>query len=92
MGAKKGEIGWRRVDEDGNRLRVCAEPSRDKWTFYAQIRRNDRWEVIKKPPLEDWLNLLDAVKRRVSRKLMQPADEKTLVRKIREKFPEAEIS
>ncbi|MBG87054.1 MAG: hypothetical protein CMO80_09170 [Verrucomicrobiales bacterium] len=91
MGARKGEIGWRRVDEEGDRLRICAEPSGDEWRFYSQLRRNDRWEEIKNPPLEDWLELLDGVRRRVSRKLMQPKAEKTLVRKIRERFPEAEI-
>ncbi|MFT4689111.1 MAG: hypothetical protein ACKVHO_19245 [Verrucomicrobiia bacterium] len=91
MGGRKGEIGWRRVDEDGNRLKVCAEPSGKKWTFFFQVKRNENWEEIKNPPFEDWLDLLAGVRRRVARKLMQPNDEKLLIRKIRERYPEKEF-
>ena len=43
------------------------------------------------PPLEDWLELLDAVQRLITRRRYQPDDEERLRRKIRERFPEAEI-
>jgi len=90
MGAK-GEIGWKRLDDDGVRVKISAEPNREKWHFFYQYRRNERWEELAQPTLEDWENLLDAVRRRVSRRLMQPTAEKNVIRLIREQFPEAEL-
>ena len=43
------------------------------------------------PPLEDWLELLDAVQRLITRRRYQPDDEEHLRRRIRERFPEAEV-
>ena len=90
MGAK-GEIGWKRVDDDGVRVKISAEPNRKEWRFYYQYRRNERWEELADPILEDWENLLDAVRRRVSRRLLPPDAEKNVVQLIRERFPEAEL-
>ena len=46
---------------------------------------------VPEPPLEDWLELLDAVQRLITRRRYQPADEELLRRQIRERFPDAEI-
>ena len=43
------------------------------------------------PPLEDWLDLLDAMQRLVTRRRYQPDDEVRLRKQIRERFPEAEV-
>lgn len=87
----KGEIGWKRRDEEGNRVKICAEPNGTKWRFYQQYKRYDQWEEVGEPPLEDWLNLLDAVRRRISRKKIAIQEEKKLLGMIRTRFPEAEI-
>jgi predicted ATP-dependent Lon-type protease len=41
--------------------------------------------------LEDWLELLDAVQRMVTRRRLQPDDEERVRRRIRERFPETKI-
>jgi hypothetical protein len=41
--------------------------------------------------LEDWLELLDAVRRFIPRRRYHPADEEHLCRRIRERFPEAGV-
>jgi len=46
---------------------------------------------VKEPPLEDWLELLDAIQRLINRRRYQPDDEERLRRQIRERFPEARI-
>ena len=46
---------------------------------------------MKEPPLEDWLELLDAMQRLVNRRRYQPIDEETLRRQIRERFPEQDV-
>jgi hypothetical protein len=43
------------------------------------------------PPLEDWLELLDAVERRINRRLLRPEEEARVRKSIRERFPEAEL-
>ena len=37
-----------------------------------------QWRPVKEPPLEDWLELLDAVQRLITRRRYQPADEERL--------------
>jgi hypothetical protein len=46
---------------------------------------------VAEPPLEDWLELLDAVQRLITRRRYQPDDEEKLRRLIRERFPDAGI-
>jgi hypothetical protein len=41
--------------------------------------------------LEDWLELLDALRRLVVRRRYQPEDVEHLEQAIRERFPEAEL-
>jgi hypothetical protein len=41
--------------------------------------------------LEDWLALLDAVERRVQRRLIRPEEVARLRKTIRERFPEVQL-
>jgi hypothetical protein len=87
----KAEIAWKRVTEDGEKLQVYAQHVGREYHFYQRSKRFDVWERVKEPPLEDWLELLDAVVRLVNRRRYMPDDEKRLRAQIIEKFPEADI-
>lgn len=89
--ANKAEIGWERRLEDGSKLEVYVIHTGGQYRFFARPRRFDEWQAVKVPPLEDWLMLLDAVRRRVTRRKLMPDDEERLVRAIHERFPEAEV-
>jgi len=87
----KAEISWKRVADDGQKLQVYAQRVSRDWRFFAREKRFDQWQPVAEPPLEDWLMLLDAVRRMVNRRRLQPDDEERLRRRIRERFPEAEL-
>ena len=87
----KAEISWKRVTEEGVKLQVNARRVSREWRFSRREKRFDQWQPVPEPPLEDWLELLDAVQRRVTRRRLQPEHEKHLCRRIRERFPEAKI-
>jgi hypothetical protein len=87
----KAEISWKRVTEDGTRLQVYVQHVGREWIFYAREKRYDQWQQIADPPLEDWLELLDAVRRRINRRRLRPEEEVRVEKSIRERFPEAEI-
>ena len=87
----KGEISWVRVNDEGLKLQVYARRIGTQWFFYVRERRFDDWQDLEHPPLEDWLELLDAVQRLVVRRRLQPDDEERVRRRIRERFPEAEV-
>ena len=42
--------------------------------------------------MEDWLELLDSIRRRIDRGLLGPEEEPKLIKTIRERYPESEIS
>ena len=86
----KAEISWKRVTADGLRLQVYAHHVGRDWRFYAREQRYDQWQAVTEPPLEDWLELLDAVRRRIHRRLLRPEEEARVKNSIRERFPEAE--
>jgi len=48
-------------------------------------------KAVEEPPLEDWLELLDAVQRRINRRLLRPEEEATIKKCITERFPDAKI-
>jgi hypothetical protein len=87
----KTEISWKGVTEDGQRRQVYAERVGDRWHFYAREKRYDNWEELKQPPLDDWLELLDGVRRRIARRLVRPEEETRLKKIIREHFPDAPL-
>jgi hypothetical protein len=49
------------------------------------------WEPLEKPLLEDYLELLDGVQRRIARRLVRPEEEQRVKRMIRDSYPDAEI-
>ena len=87
----KAEISWKRIDEEGVRLQVYARHVGRDWRFFARAQRFDQWETISEPPLEDWLELLDAVQRRINRRLLRPEEEARVKKSIRERFPEVQL-
>jgi hypothetical protein len=87
----KAEISWKRRTDDGEKLQVYVQHVGREWRFFHREKRFDVWQPVKEPPLEDWLELLDAMQRLITRRRYQPDDEARLRRMIRERFPEAEV-
>jgi hypothetical protein len=87
----KAEISWKRVTEDGEKLQVYVQHIGREWRFFHREKRFDVWQPVKNPPLEDWLALLEALERLITRRRYQPDDEVLLRRMIRERFPEAKV-
>ena len=85
----KAEISWRRETAEGEKLQVYAQHVGREWKFFAREKRFDQWQAVEEPPLEDWLALLDSIRRRVNRRLLPPAEEERVRQRIRERFPEA---
>lgn len=90
MGAK-AEIGWKGRTEDGERREVYARHVGDRWKFFVRAKRFDEWEPLEHPPLEDWLELLDAVNRRVTRRLLTPDESRRVRKTIQERFPGTDL-
>jgi len=88
----KAEISWKRVTEDGIHLQIYARHFGGKWRFFKRQRRYDQWQEVESPPMEDWLELLDSIRRRIDRGLLGPQEEPRLIKTIREHHPEAEVS
>lgn len=87
----KAEISWKRVTDEGEKLQVYAQHVGREWRFFHREKRFEVWHPVKEPPLEDWLALLDAVQRLITRRRYQPDDELLLRRRIRERFPESNV-
>ena len=87
----KAEISWKRVTEEGEKIQVYAQHVGREWVFFHREKRFDQWQPVPEPPLEDWLALLDAVQRLITRRRYQPDDEEHLKNRIRERFPEAGV-
>lgn len=79
------------MTEEGEDLQVYAQHVGGAWLFYARQKRYDQWQAVPEPPLEDWLELLDAVKRRINRRRLRPEEEGRVKKSIRERFPEAQV-
>lgn len=89
--AKKGEISWKGRNEDGLRREVYAKHLGDRWLFFVREKRNDPWKRLAEPPLDDWLELLDGVQRRIQRQLVRPEEEERVKKTIRLRHPEADV-
>jgi hypothetical protein len=85
----KAEISWRRSIEGGTRMEVNARRAGRRWIFYMRERRYEQWQAVDNPPLEDWLELLDGVQRRIARRLLRPEEELRVRKSISEIFPGA---
>ena len=89
--ATKAEISWKRVTADGVKLQVNAQRVSREWKYSQRAKRFDQWQPVPEPPLEDWLELLDAVQRLITRRRLQPEHEERVRQRIRERFPEAGV-
>ena len=89
--ATKAEISWKRVTEDGEKIQVNARRVSREWKFSQRAKRYDQWQPVADPPLEDWLELLDAVQRLITRRRLQPEHEERVRQRIRERFPDAGV-
>lgn len=87
----KAEISWVRTTEEGEKFQVYAHHVGKRWIFYRRQRRFDQWQELKHPPLADWLELLDSVRRRVQRRLLRPEEIQRIEKTIHERFPEAKL-
>jgi hypothetical protein len=85
----RGEISWKRTDDEGKVWQVCAHHFGGDWIFYSRQRRFDQWHAQKDATLEDWLEVLDGVRRRVARRLMTPKEEERVKAAIIQRFPKA---
>ena len=75
------DICWTRRNAAGERVEIYVDKIGDRWIFHSRERRPEAWQVMDDPPLEDWLELLDAVERRIGRGLLKPI-EADRIRKI----------
>lgn len=87
----KTEVSWTREDAEGIKRRYTAHSVGGRWTFRTQAARFDPWTELAEPSLEDWLELLDGVERRVGRGLAQAREAAQLRRHVKGLFPGAEI-
>jgi len=87
----KAEISWVRTNDEGEKFQIYAHHVGKQWKFYIRQRRFDEWQFVEEPLLEDWLELLDGVRRRVQRRLVRPEEVQRIEKAIRERFPEAEL-
>ena len=83
----KGTVSWKRRTEDGGKREVYAKHVGNEWKFFIRERRFDEWQPYESPDLEDWLELLDSIKRRINRRLLRPEEEPRVLKKIREAYP-----
>lgn len=87
----KAEISWKSRTEDGLKREVYVHMVGLQWKFFVREKRYDNWEPLDKPLLDDYLELLDGVRRRIARRLVRPEEEERVRRLIREAYPEAKI-
>jgi hypothetical protein len=87
----RAEISWKKRTEEGEKREVYAKHVGDQWLFYAREKRFDDWEALPQPPLDDWLELLDGVRRRIGRRLLRPEEEQRVIKAILLRYPEAEV-
>lgn len=84
----KAEISWTRVTAEGEKLQCYAQRVGGEYIFYSRAKRYDQWQEIEDPPLEDWLELLDAIQRLIPRMRVPPVEEVRVKKMIRDRFPE----
>ena len=87
----KAEISWKSKSEEGVKREVYVHCVGQEWKFFEREKRYDEWQALKQPLLDDYLELLDAVKRRIARRLLRPEEEQRVKKLIREAYPEAKI-
>ena len=87
----RNDIGWVRTGANGEKLELYAHQIGTRWHFYCRAGRGGDWSELTDPPLEDWLECLDGVRRRTSRRQYGPEQAGLLEAFIRKRFPRAEF-
>jgi hypothetical protein len=87
----KAEISWKGRTAEGLKREVYAQRVGGQWRFFERERRYDQWRPLLNPPLADWLELLDAVQRRITRRLLRPEEESRVKNVIYEHYPDAKL-
>ena len=87
--ANKGDIGWKRRNEDGDKIQDSARKVGNRWLFRIRTAKGDSWRGYENPELADWTELLDSVRRRIQRNLIPEIEEVRLISAIKENYPEA---
>ncbi len=87
----KAQISWKGRTAEGMRREVYARRVGGEWRFFVREKRFEPWDALPRPPLEDWLELLDAVERRVARRLLRPEEAANVRKLIAERFPGTEL-
>lgn len=87
----KAEIEFERKLEDGTTRQVYVAHNGGQYRFFAREKRYDHWLPDKSPPIEDWLELLDCVRRRIARRKLMPDEEQRVLQCIRSRFPNHEF-
>jgi hypothetical protein len=85
------EVNWKRRSPEGESMQVRADQRGDQWHFFIRNARYDQWQPFAAPTLDDWLALLDGLRRRQGRGAVRGADVTRVERLIRERFPDAEL-
>ena len=83
----KAEISWKRETPEGEAWQCYAQHVGKRWIFRRRHKRFDAWQTVDNPPVEDWLALMDSVRRRINRRLLRPEEEEKLLKLIAEQFP-----
>ena len=87
----KGEISWKGRTAEGDKREIYARRVGNQWRFFVREKRYDQWIALPEPLLEDWMELLDGVRRRVARRLLRPEEEPRVKKRILELFPGTEL-
>jgi hypothetical protein len=87
----RAEVSWKKKTEEGEKREVYVKHLGKQWLFFEREKRYDEWQAVPEPSLEDWLELLDGVRRRIGRRLLKPEEEERVLQLIRLQYPEAEI-
>ncbi len=87
----RAEVSWKRKNEEGEKREVYAKHVGNRWRFFVREQRYDEWKPLERPPLDDWMELLDGVRRRMGRRLIRPEAEQEVITLIKEQYPDAEL-
>lgn len=87
----RADISWVRTDSDGEKIQLYAHQVGTRWDFFSRPGRHDNWETLENPLLDDWLELLDGVRRRAQRRLYSPEEVRQLEVLVRKRFPRAKF-
>jgi hypothetical protein len=85
----RADISWVRTDAEGEKVQVYAHQVGARWDFFSRPGRHDTWQALEAPLLEDWLEVLDGVRRRAQRRLYGPDEVTKLEALVRKRFPQA---